>query len=162
MKVNISIIVRLVKSFFLLMIVFLSSNCSLTQEQFEKLHWDEKTQGPIPNFVESYIEVFDFTVMQDSGIYYLYTGKDYKEKTINPSNKLRRLYVLGFDIKMAWYRPPLGGCSKPGSNIMYPEFFLIRLSEPNELLEEYNFRIIKENKWIPCAHNVTLYVPEFD
>jgi hypothetical protein len=148
------------------MVGVLSLDCSMTQEQFEKSHWNEQTQGPIPTFIESKIEVLDSQMLPDSGAYYVYSAADYREKTLSPENKLRRLYVIGFNITMAWYRQPLGGCQKPGTDAitktMYPEFLLLRLSMPNELLEKYNFRLIERPKYFPCPYNVSFYLPRVD
>jgi len=145
---------------------FITINCSLTQEQFEKSHWDEKTQGPIPTFIETKIEILKIDMLPDSGAYYFFRPSGLADKIIDVNNKLRRLYVMGFDITMAWYRPPLGGCQRPGSDAitttMYPEFLLIRLPKANESLEEYNFIHIehkKDIKFLPCPYDVSCYLP---
>lgn len=143
----------------------LSFNCSMTQKQFEKSHWNEETQGSIPTFVETKIEELDLQMLPDIGAYYLYDESNYSEKLTNPEKKLRRLYVLGFNVTMAWYRQPTGGCNKPGTTAttktMYPEYFLIRLPKVNELIEKYNFRLIDKPGSLPCPYNVSVYVPDF-
>lgn len=143
---------------------FISFDCSLTQEQFEKSHWNEKTQGPIPTFTETKIKILELEMLPDSSAYYLYIPTKVTDKTINVKNKLRRLYVMGFDITMAWYRPPLGGCNKGGTDIitktLYPEFFLIRLSKPDDSLYQYNFTRLDSLKSIPCPYDVSFYYPK--
>ncbi|MFA6979351.1 MAG: hypothetical protein WC209_08520 [Ignavibacteriaceae bacterium] len=137
----------------------------MTQEQFEKSHWNEETQGPIPTFVETKIEELDLQMLPDSGVYYLYHESTFGENILSPEKKLRRLYVLGFNITMAWYRQPTGGCTKPGTTsvtkTMYPEYFLDRLPKPNELIEKYNFRLIEKPEHIPCPYNILFYTPVF-
>lgn len=143
---------------------FISIVCSLTQTQFEESHWDEKTQGPIPTFRETRIEVLEMKMLPDSGEYYLYRSSDYTDRLIDVNNKLRRLYVLGFDITMAWYRPPIGGCQKPGTDgsthRIYPEFLLVRLSKANGSLENYNFIHVDHLDYLPCPYDVEFYEPE--
>ncbi|MDP3150228.1 MAG: hypothetical protein Q8N83_13990 [Ignavibacteria bacterium] len=142
-----------------------SFNCSMSPEQFDKSHWNEETQGPIPTFAETNIEELDLQMLPDSGAYYLYHESDYNDNLLSPEKKLRRLYVLGFNITMAWYRQPTGGCNKPGTTLVtktvYPEFFLIRLPKANELIEEYNFRFIDKPEHLPCPYNISLYTPVF-
>jgi hypothetical protein len=96
----------------------------------------------------------------------VYKPNNYREEIINPGNKLRSLFVLSINVKMAWYRPPTGGCSKPGSSLttetFYPLFFLVRLSKPNEAIEEYNFMRIKAIKGFPYPYDFTLYKPQYN
>jgi len=141
-----------------------SFNCSMTQEQFEKSHWNEATQGPIPTFAETKIEELDLQMLPDSGAYYLYQESNYNDNLLSPEKKLRRLYVLGFNVTMAWYRQPTVGCNKPGTTAttktMYPEYFLVRLPKANELIEEYNFRLIDKPESLSCPYNISLYLPD--
>ena len=140
---------------------FILAGCSLTQEQFEKSHWNEKTQGPIPAYFETKIDILENNMLPDSGAYYIYKPSGVTDKINNVTNKLRRLYAMGFDITMAWYRPPMGGCNKPGSSgftkTMYPEFFLLRLPEPNESLEKYNFIYTEHVAYLPCPYEISFY-----
>ena len=144
----------------------LTFNCSMTQEQFEKSYWNEATQGPIPTFVETNIEELNLQMLPDSGVYYIYHESNYNKNLLSPEKKLRRLYVLGFNITMAWYRQPTGGCNKPGTaattKTIYPEYFLIRLPKTNELLEKYNFKLVDKPEHFPCPYNISLYVPDFN
>ena len=151
---------------FSLLIGFVTFNCYMTQEEFEKAHWNEKIQGPIPNFIGSKIETLTVQMLPDSGAYYIYKPNNSREEIVNPGNKLRRLFVLGINVTMAWYRPPIGGCFKPGSpgstKTFYPLFFLVRLSKPNKAIEEYNFMQIKVINGFPCPYDFTLYKPQYN
>lgn len=146
-------------------VCFSTFNCSITLEQFETSHWNEATQGHIPTFVETKIEELDLQMLPDSGAYYLYHESNYNDNLLSPEKKLRRLYVLGFNVTMAWYRQPTVGCNKPGTTAttktMYPEYFLVRLPKANELIEEYNFRLIDKPENLPCPYNISLYTPVF-
>jgi hypothetical protein len=145
---------------------FLLMNCSMTQEEFERKHWDEKVNGKIPDFIESKIEILDSKMLPDSGMFYIQYGINYQDRTLNPSNRLLRLYSMGFNIVMAWYRKPLAGCNKPGSTMItgtiYGEYLLICLPAQNDLLEKYNFRLIERPKSFPCPYNVSVFVPHIN
>jgi hypothetical protein len=147
-------------------LAMLSIGCAANQEEFEQSHWDVKRQGPIPNFQASYIEKLTPKMLPDSGFYYIYRPSDDRNQMIEPAKKLRRLFVLGVNITMAWYRPNLGGCSPPGSTLttatIYPEVFVVRLENPNDMIRKYNFHPIPRPESFPCPYGVTQYLAHYE
>jgi len=146
-------------------LAFVALSCATTQEQFESEHWNTKKKGPIPTYLSTQVEVLEPRMLPDSGVYYLYHVSDGADQVPDIAKKLRRLYVLGIDISMAWYRPPSFGCTNPrtgsSSDTLYSEFLLLHLEKRNESVQKYNFYEIARPGSIPCPYRISIYYPQF-
>jgi hypothetical protein len=145
---------------------FVSMSCATTQEDFELGHWDAKNKGPIPTYSGKVVEILEPEMLPDSGTYYIYRAPDNGTQILDVPNKLRRLYALGFDISAAWYRRPLSGCNKPGTDAvtktMYREFLLLLLNKRTDSATKYNFYEIARPKSLSCPYRVFIYSPRFE
>jgi len=155
----------LVKVAFIVAVVFVALNCATTQEQFENAHWDAKSKGPIPEYLATQVETLRPEMLPGSGVYYVYHVSDDGDQFLDVAKKLRRLYALGIYVSMAWYRPPLSGCTDPetGSttDTIYPQFLLLHLEHRNGSLQKYNFFEVARPTGIPCPYQVSIYYPQF-
>ncbi|HMK38299.1 MAG TPA: hypothetical protein VK569_03095 [Bacteroidota bacterium] len=145
---------------------FVAWSCAASQGQFESEHWNTKEKGPIPTYLSTQVEVLEARMLPDSGVFYLYHASDGADQIPDLAKKLRRLYALGIDISMAWYRPTSYGCTDPRSGVnndtTYAEFLLVLLDKKNDSLQKYNFSRIARPGSIPCPYRVSIYYPQFD
>ena len=141
------------------------AGCAATQQEFEAQHWDEKTMGPIPQYTSTAIKLFSPEMMPDSGVYYEYSGQELNDELSNLPRKLRRLFVLGVPVAMAWSRPPHYPCEeepRPGRVSFSPGFLILWLGTPNDALIRYGYQPISRPKKLPCPYWVILYQPSMD
>ena len=141
------------------------AGCAATQQGFEAQHWDEKTMGPIPQYTSTAIKLISPEMMPDSGAYYEYRGQELNDELTNLPRKLRRLFVLGVPVSMAWSRPPYYPCEeepRPGRAEFYPGFLILWLETPSDAMIRYGYQPISRPKKLLCPYWVTLYRPAID
>ncbi len=140
------------------------SGCQPPSQRSSLFHRSIDAQTQPLKFAISKIDILDVTTLSDSGAYYALQTPGY-DQSINPANELTKLFGDGFEVTMAWYRRPLGGCSRPGSlssnSVMYSPFLLVRLREPNERILRFEYKVFDLSKSysFPCPYNITVYTP---
>jgi hypothetical protein len=115
-----------------------------------------------PRFVKiNYLRHATAADFPDSGSYYLYRHRD-PERIPAPDHILPDLYSRGFDVTLAWYRPP-GSCTDPDSDGEYDSihhaYFVVRLSTQDDAITLFHFIPIDRPKGLPCPFFVLVYAP---
>ncbi len=119
---------------------------------------------PRPTLVlwKEYLPVMDFSLLPDSGFYYIFSVPFNERDISNPDKYLLELYQVGFDIVRAWHYPGSGdSCHPTGSvgpkRISLP-YLIIWLEKPNDYLFYEHFREIKVQGLVGhCAYSVIAY-----
>ncbi|OGP12289.1 MAG: hypothetical protein A2055_00235 [Deltaproteobacteria bacterium GWA2_47_9] len=100
-------------------------------------------------------------MLSDSGTYYRFQTPEFID--IDVPGKLGRLYSMGFQITKAWYRQPLGGCRRPGTNgstrTMYPGVLIVCLAKADDDIYLYDFTELQV-KAIPCPYFVKVFITQ--
>jgi len=158
MKTNYSFLL-----FFLITTSFFSFNCFLINEQFGKHRIPDQQIDPLSHFRFTIIADLDTQILPDSGYYYIYTKAPDEGSIISPLAKLDRLVDMGINIDLAIYRSA-GPCHQYGdrstTDTIYPEYFIIHLTNDNSMVENSKFRPIPRPMHISCKYSITVFIPK--
>lgn len=116
------------------------------------------------SFNVSSISLADKPDYFQNGTYYRYNFVEANEsisKGIKPEPVLKKLIENGISVEKAWYKGYSSSCCPPGSDycmeVIVNPSFLVRLSEENQKMEQFNFIKTVDPGLGTCAHSVSYY-----
>ena len=116
----------------------------------------------LKEFRSRFIEAPDSTTFPTSGQYYIFFFDSSYDNLGDPIALISELCSDGIEVKAAWYRSSINGCSHPGGGIswtIYPPIFFLLLEEPDVAIEDHNFHPLSEPPLGACLYYFVEFSP---